>query len=113
MLTIQGWTQDSCQTQTVVLPDGTSLSITMNYVPMQYGWFIQQLTYGDFQIPNLRMVTGLNLLTPWKNIIPFGVACGTIDGMDSTQQQDLFSGYAVLYILEDSDLADIQGVLSG
>lgn len=112
MLNIQGWTQESCQNQTLLLPDGTAINLTMNYIPNQYGWFIQNLTYGNLILQNLRMVVSPNILQQFKNQIPFGLACFTTDGMESTQQQDLNSNYATLYVLTAAEVAEYSGILS-
>lgn len=113
MLTVQGWTQDSCQNQRLILPDGTSISLTMNYIPMQYGWFIQEMTYQDFTIRNTRMVVSPNIFHQFKNQLPFGIACFTVDGQESTQQQDLNSGFATLYILSEDELEEYTRILNG
>ena len=112
MLNIQGWTQDSCQKQVLLLSDGTSISLAMNYIPNQYGWFIQEITYQTLTVKNLRMVVSPNILQQFKNQIPFGLACFTTDGMESTQQQDLNSNYAILYILTPDEVEQYTEILS-
>jgi hypothetical protein len=113
MMTVSGWNTDACQTQTLILPDGSSIGLTLYYSANQYSWFIQNLTYGNFQAQNLRMVTSPNILQQFMNQIPFGLACFTTDGLDSTQQQDLFSGYATLYILSSDEVEEVLEILNG
>lgn len=113
MMPVSGWNTDACQTQTLVLPDGTSIRLTMYYAAMQLGWFIQNLIYGNFQVQNLKMVTSPNILIQFVNQIPFGLACFTSDGLESTQQQDLFSGYATLYVLSQAEVEEVLELISG
>src|SRR4051794_17428425 len=99
MRLIQGFTQDALQNQKLILPDGTSLSLTLKFVPMQYSWFIESLTYNNFTLRGYRLSTSPNMLHQYKNQIPFGLACYTIDNGEAKLQPDLTSGYAVLYLL--------------
>lgn len=113
MLTVQGWLQNSCQNQILILPDGTNIDLTINYIPQQYGWFIQSLVYQDFILTNVRIVTSPNILQQFKNQIPFGLSCFTVDGLDPTQQEDMNSGYATLFILSQDEVDEYQDILDG
>ena len=112
MLLIQGFTDDTNQKQTLVLPDGTSMDLTILYIPMQYGWFIQELVYGDFTLSNHRIVTSPNILHQYKNRIPFGLACITQDSLEPTQQNSFASGYATLYLMTEDDVAEFSEILA-
>jgi hypothetical protein len=109
---IAGITSDAFQTQDLVLFDGSTLTLTMRYVPMQYGWFMT-LTYGSFVINNFRLFTGGNLLRQYLEQIPFGLACFTNDLGEPTQQQDLSSGYATLFILDGDSVDAYEAFISG
>ena len=112
MYLIQGVTEDTNQKQNLVLPDGTSLSLTLKFIPMQYGWFIQELVYGGFTLQGFRVVTSPNMLHQYLNQIPFGLACYTKDNLEPTQQKDFSSGYATLYLLDDDELVLYEALLS-
>ena len=75
MFLIQQITNDPRQKQRLVLEDGTYLDIELYFVPMQYGWFVTSLTYGDFELTGLRITNSPNMLHQFKNKIPFGLAC--------------------------------------
>lgn len=104
MYQIQQITADPLQQQTIVLPSGTqSLSLTMYYIPLQYGWFITKLVYGTFEIDGMRISNSPNMLAQYINQIPFGLACYTTGNREPTQQQDFLSGAAILYILDAAE----------
>lgn len=99
MLTIQGITSDPLQKMRLVLPNGSPLTMTINFVPLQIGWFINNLTYGTFKLNGFRVVTSPNMLFQYSNQIPFGLACYSTQNREPSQQQDFQSGACVLYLL--------------
>lgn len=104
MYQIQTITTDALQVQNFTLADGTQLTITFYFRPRQYGWFINNLTYGSFLLNGLRMTNSPNMLRQFKNQIPFGLACITNGLREPTQQADFASGAAKLYILSSSEV---------
>lgn len=107
---IQGITSDPLQTMNIVLQDpglpsnGTTVQMTVYFIPMQYGWFITSLTYQGFVLNGLRITNNLNMLRQWKDVIPFGLACASTQDREPSQQQDFSSGASNLYILSQSDV---------
>lgn len=106
-------TDDSKQKQILILPDGSPVTFHIEFIPMQYSWFIRELTYSDLTIYNLRISNSPNILHQWKNKIPFGLACFSKDNREPTQQKDFSSGNSVLYILSEEEVAQYTGVLTG
>ena len=76
------------------------------YKPLQIGWFCS-VTYLDFKVTNLRVGNSLNILTQFKNLIPFGLACFTNQGQDPLFQQDFLAGNATLCLLDAADVAAV------
>lgn len=111
MLLIQRVTSGALQTQALVLDDGTSFSITMYYRPIQRGWFINELVYGDFVLRGIRIVNSPNMLQQWRNKIPFGLACYTESNREPTLQDDFASKAAKLYVLTATEVAQYQEYL--
>lgn len=109
---IQTITSDPLQIQNFTLPDGSQLQMTLYFRPRQLGWFINNLTYGDFEVNGIRIVNSPNLLYQYKNLISFGLACVTANGREPTQQQDFASGASTLYILSASEVAEYAEFLS-
>lgn len=105
MQLIEQITTDARQQQTLVLPDGSSLTFTMYFVPMQFGWFFTDITYGDVIIKGRRIFVSPNMLYQFKNQIPFGIACFSKNSREPTLQQDFASGSASLYLLTAAEVA--------
>lgn len=104
MYPIQQITSIASQQQNLVLADGSTISFTIQFVPMQYGWFITQLIYGSFQINGLRITNSPNMLYQFKNQIPFGIACISKSDREPSQQQDFSSGASQLFILTAAEV---------
>ena len=104
MYPISKITDKVAQTQTLILPDGTSLQLTIRFYPMQYGWFIDELNYLGFIIRGMRIVNSPNMLHQYYNQIPFGLACYSTNNREPSLQQDFLSGASVLSLLDASEV---------
>jgi hypothetical protein len=115
MFQVQNITNDSRQKQTLVLPDGTQIVLSIYFVPMQYGWFITQVSYANtsFVLNGVRICNSPNLLYQYRNKIPFGLAVLSPSGREPTQQDDLTSGATLLYILTEEEVDEYTEYLSG
>lgn len=113
MLRINELTDEFKQKHTLVLPDGTSFTMIIEYKPLQTGWFITSLTYGEFQIYNLRVVTSPNMLHQYRNQIPFGLACFVQEDQEPMLQQDFSSSRAKAYVLTEEEVDLYEDFLSG
>jgi len=99
-------TADALQVQNVVLVDQTSFYLELYYRPMQRGWFINQLSYGDFTIRGLRLVNLPNMLNQWSKSLPFGLACFSDENRDPQLQEDFVSGASKLYFLSPAEVLE-------
>ena len=106
-------TDEPKQKHVLNLPDGTSLTMILEYKPLQIGWFIQQLTYDTFTINNLKIVTSPNILYQFKNKLPFGIAIAVTDNDEATQAEDFQSGRAIFYLLTQAEVTLLGQVFSG
>lgn len=104
MRRIEQITSAALQKQRLVLPDGTAFDLTIYFRPMQYGWFIEELTYGDFVLRGVRITNLPNILHQWKNKLPFGLACFSKQNREPSQPLDFQSGDSSLYILSESEV---------
>lgn len=111
MYQIQQVTDDTRQKQSIVLLDGSTVSISLYFIPMQMGWFIDELIYKDFTINGIRVCNSLNMLRQFKNQIPFGLACLSTDNREPTLQQDFSSGNSILYILTAAEVEEYEEYL--
>ena len=100
-------TSEPNQTHTLALEDGTDVKITFNYRVNQSGWFYS-FTHQDRTFNNRRIVTSPNMMRQFKDILPFGFACTVEDGGEPVFQDDFESGRAKFYLLDQSDVTDIE-----
>ncbi len=106
-------TNDPLQSQSLVLPDGTTIEVTLYFIQQQVGWFFRSLTYGDFVITGMRITNSPNMMHQYRNLIPFGIACYSNNDREPTQIQDFSSGASVLYILTAAEVAAYTAFLNG
>lgn len=111
MFLIQRITANPLQTQTLTLEDGTSFSITLYLRPIQKGWFINELIYGDFTLKGMRIVNSPNMLNQFRNQIPFGLGCFSTGNREPGLQQDFVSGASKLYVLSAAEVEEFQEYL--
>lgn len=112
MFIVDSITSDAKQKQSLVLPNGTTFEIEMEYKPLQRGWFFTSLTYGDFVLTGMRICTSPNLLHQYKNKLPFGIAVTSLANGEPTQQEDFFSGNSVMYILTEDEAQEFANFLT-
>lgn len=113
MYRIQQITNNSLQNNTLVLPDGSSLTLQIYFRPMQYGWFINELTYGSFILRGVRITNNPNMLRQFKNKLPFGLACYSIQNREPSLQDDFSSGASKLYILSAIEVQQYEQLIAG
>jgi hypothetical protein len=113
MLLIKNITSDVAQLRTLILPDGSSLELSTYYMPMQTGWFITSLVYGNFTLNGFRIVSGPNMLYQWKNRLPFGLACFGNEPREPTLLDDFSSGSFSLFLLTADEVRAYQEYLNG
>lgn len=112
MYLIQQVSNDSKQLQNLILPDGTVVTMTIYFVPMQYGWFITELTYGTFTLNGLRITNSPNMLHQFRNQIPFGLACFSKENREPSQQEDFSTGVSKLFILSEAEVEQYAEILA-
>lgn len=113
MLRINGITSDAKQKHTLLLGDGSLLLMTLEYKPLQTGWFITQLVHEDFTLNNMRVVTSPNMLHQYKNQLSFGLGCFVLEDQEPMLKEDFSSGRAKLMILTAEEVDLYAEILSG
>jgi len=103
MLQVTSITNDPYQKQTLFLPNGEAVTFLLYFRPMQFGWFIPELTYNDFVLKGVRVTNSPNILFQFMNQIPFGLACYSKENREPTLQDDFSSGASTLYILTEEE----------
>lgn len=92
----------------MILDNTQSVTLTFEYKPNQLGWFFG-VQYDDINYQNIRLTTTYNILRAYKNYLPFGLRCDTLDGEEPINQEDFVTGYATVYLLTKSDVEAIEG----
>ena len=95
------------QNLTIVLDSGTNVPFDIRYIASQQGWFYS-FTFGEFSATNRRLVVSPNCLRAFRNIIPFGLACLSVDGYEPIYQDDFSSGRISLFVLNEEDVAETE-----
>jgi len=113
MFLIQQVTSDAKQRRTLILPDGTSMTMTMFFIQMQQCWVITEMIYGTFVLNGLRITVSPNMLRQFKNQIPFGLACYANQPREPSLLQDFSSNSFQLYILDAAEVKSYEEILSG
>ena len=113
MYTIPQITSDALQQNTYILWDGSQVQITLFYCIRQQAWFIRNLTYGSFILNNFRVHISPNMFHQFRNEIPFGLACYSVDGREPDLQQDFSSGNYNLFFITPSEMAEYGAYLTG
>lgn len=96
------------QEVTKILDDGSLVKFTFEYKPNQLGWFFG-FEYGDINYQNIRLTTTYNILRAYRNYLPFGLRCDTLDNGEPMDLNDFASGYATVYLLTKQDVQAIEG----
>lgn len=111
MTQITGITTTAKQTLTLVLPNGGQSQLYLEYMEGQQGWFYS-ISYGVWSATYRRLVVTANMLRAFRNIIPFGIGLMTSDGYEPLFINDFQNGRAQLFLLNQSDVATFEGILS-
>src|SRR5574343_1958233 len=113
MLQIQAWNQDPKQKLKIILPNNDTIDMQIEYKPLQYGWFINSLSYNDFTLTGLRITTNLNILYQYKNKLPFGILIQTVGNREPYLVSDFQTGACKMFILTAEELDQLENIYSG
>ena len=107
MKLVSGITNQPKQQMTLVLDEGSSVFITLNYYPQQIGWFMD-VRWQTWVVLGLRVTTSPNILRQWKNVIPFGLAVSGKNEVEPLNPDDFVDGTISVYVLQGEDLTSIE-----
>ncbi len=112
MKLIEGLTDQSKQSTVLTLTDGSKVLLYLEFRSQQKGWFFD-ITWNTASILGQRLVTSPNVLRQYLNVVPFGIAVVTTDGSEPLTVSDFSEDTVSLYLLEGSDLSDIETQVYG
>ena len=101
MLVIDKLTDSPVQTFSVPLATRISVNFKLYFCPTQQSWYFD-FSYNDQQFNGNKLVLGANILRCYKNIVPFGLAIQTNDGIEPYKIDDFSSGRVQFCILENA-----------
>ena len=115
MNSIQGLGNEAYQNLQLLLDDGSIATFEFKYRPMTRRWTldVQHAVLPNGKVYSLNVCAYANLLRPWRNIIPFGLACVTQTGVDPFNLDDFRSGRATLYLLTAADVSSVEQLAFG
>lgn len=86
---------------------GQSITLTMRYMPAQQIW-VMDLEQGDFAANGIQIVAAPNCIRNFRNLVQFGIACLTIDGLDPYYIDDFSNQRVGLYLLTADEVVQIE-----
>ncbi|PHS61063.1 MAG: hypothetical protein COB09_19130 [Thalassobium sp.] len=86
---------------------GERINMVLRYMPTQEKWFMD-IQWNTFELFGLCVVNSPNLLRKWRNIIPFGISCNSIDGLDPKFIDAFLTQDSSLYLLDEADVIGIE-----
>lgn len=107
MLYINKITNDPSQQLTLTGISNLTISMTLQFCPRTETW-IMGIDDGTNLIEGISVVSSLNILRQWQNIIPYGIACVCASGLDPYRVGDFASQFANLYLLNSDDVIEIE-----
>lgn len=109
MTRVDNLTDAADQTATLILPDNTAATMRLRFHPRTQRW-VADVGYAtkNFQVNGLNLCCFPNVMRPWREIIPFGLAFMTADFTDPFQLQDFATGRVAVYLLDSSDVASVE-----
>lgn len=92
----------------ITLNDTDRVVLTFEYRPNQLGWFFS-FEYNEQLYQNIRLTTAYNILRAYRNWLPFGLRCDTLDNEEPIDLNDFATGYATIYLIPQKELSVIEG----
>lgn len=113
---IEGLTDQPAQNSTLVLPDGSRVTLYLEYKPQQSSWFYSIYWPGTndnpFTLNTCRLVCSPNFLRQFRDLIPFGISLiATPNNIDPISQSCFVDGTAEMILLDSEDVQSVEDTL--
>jgi len=113
MRKINGITNEPKQVLSVPLDDGSTFELTLSYMPRRENWVIVNLQHLDFSLKGYRIYNSPNILHQFRNLIPFGIGCFSVEDREPMLLEDFQSGNTELYVLDSEETERYWRFISG
>lgn len=114
MQAITGITAQPTQILNLSIEDGSTATLTLTYRPQQSGWFFELEWNGtnpSKDVNGMRVTNFPNILRQFENLITFGLACITRDGLEPMGRDDFQTGYATMLLLTAAEVELIEDTI--
>lgn len=95
------------QNYTLVSEDEDQVGFYLYYAASQQTWFFD-VKYKDFIAKGIQLTVAPNILRNFREIIPVGIACTSVDGDDPFYITDFSLGRIKLYLLTSAEVQAIE-----
>lgn len=112
MRIITEFTDNPKQTAALVLENNETVTFRLYYYETQLSWYFD-FEYGSVISNGNKVVLGNNILRSFKNIIPFGLAFKSLDGVEPYAVDDFTSGRVTVYLLSQEDVVAMEANVYG
>lgn len=107
MTIVSGITSQPKQQLSLVLDDGSTVTVLMQYKPQQIGWFAD-FVWGTWTANGVRLTSSPNLLRQYRQILPFGLAIIMANNVDPLNVTDFSAGTATVFLLNAADVLAVE-----
>jgi hypothetical protein len=97
----------------IPLPDGSTVTMSLVYMPQQLGWFYNLSWDGQtppWQLNGCRIVVSPNILREHRNEINFGLSVVSSDNTEIMGQEDWTNGKATMLLIDETEVVSIEEV---
>lgn len=95
------------QLMTVPLPDGTSVQLEFFYCPGIQRWTVD-ISHPLLNMHGFNLCLGPNILRQWRNVITFGMAVTSTNGLDPLFIDDFKNGICSVFILSAAEVLQVE-----
>ena len=106
MQQITGIGEEPKQRFSIVLDDNSIVTWAIRFKDNQVGWFYD-ISYQEFALNNRRLVTSLNILFQFQNVLPFGMAIVSTDIYDPAFISDFSDERIQVFVLDAGEVEEI------
>jgi len=103
-------TSDAAQSYKLLTDDGSQFNFSLRYRPAIQCWTFD-LTWKNYTVNGIRLVNSINLLRQWHDIFPFGLVITSTDILEPQYIDDFTSGRIKVYVLNATEILDIENRL--
>ncbi len=107
MQQLNNLTNDANQLMTFTLTDGSDLKLVFIYRPAIQRWSLN-VSHALLTLNGVNLCLGPNILRQWRNIVPFGLAVLSKDGLDPVDISDFQTGRITVYVLTPEEVQQVE-----